>query len=107
MRHRTGLAPMPPFFSSTFKALRHPNFRLFFAGQTVSLPGTWVQSVAQSWLVYRMTDSPFLLGLSGFMGQIPVFLFGLFGGVVADRYNRRRIILVTQTLAMVQAMILA
>ena len=92
---------------TTFKSLRHRNFRLFFLGQLVSLTGTWVQNIAQSWLVYRMTDSPLLLGLAGFAGQIPVFLFGLFGGVVADHYNRHRIILMTQTLSMVQAFLLA
>ena len=92
---------------TTFKSLRHRNFRLFFLGQVVSLTGTWVQNIAQSWLVYRMTDSPLLLGLSGFMGQIPVFLFGLLGGVVADRYNRHRIILITQTLSMIQAFLLS
>ncbi|MHB8482889.1 MAG: MFS transporter [Nitrospiria bacterium] len=92
---------------TTFKSLRHRNFRLFFLGQVVSLTGTWAQNIAQSWLVYRMTGSPLLLGLSGFMGQIPVFLFGLFGGVVADRYNRRRIILMTQTISMIQAFLLA
>lgn len=98
---------MKKFLISTFKSLRHRNFRLFFLGQTVSLTGTWVQNIAQSWLVYQMTGSPFLLGLSGFMGQIPVFLLGLFGGVVADHYNRHRIILITQTLSMIQAFLLA
>ncbi|HXN05960.1 MAG TPA: MFS transporter [Nitrospiria bacterium] len=93
--------------SSTFIALRHPSFRLYFVGQTISLIGTWVQSAAQAWLVYRMTSSPLLLGLSGFMGQIPVLFLGLFGGVVADQYDRHRTVLLTQTLSMVQALILA
>ncbi|MFI5303856.1 MAG: MFS transporter [Nitrospiria bacterium] len=98
---------MKNFLQSTFKSLEHRNFRLFFLGQAVSLTGTWVQNIAQSWLVYQITGSPFLLGLAGFMGQIPVFLLGLFGGVVADHYNRHRIILITQTLAMLQAFLLA
>lgn len=98
---------MKGFFHSTFKSLKHRNFRLFFLGQAVSLTGTWVQNIAQSWLVYQLTASPLLLGLAGFMGQVPVFLFGLFGGVAADRYNRHRIILITQTLSMIQAFILA
>ncbi|MBI1821865.1 MAG: MFS transporter [Nitrospirae bacterium] len=98
---------MKSLLLTTFKSLRHRNFRLFFLGQLVSLTGTWVQNIAQSWLVYRLTDSPLLLGLTGFVGQIPVFLFGLFGGVVADHYNRHRIILITQTLSMVQAFLLA
>ncbi|MBI1822777.1 MAG: MFS transporter [Nitrospirae bacterium] len=98
---------MKELFVSTFKSLRHRNFRLFFLGQVVSLTGTWVQNIAQSWLVYQLTGSPLLLGLTGFMGQIPVFLFGLFGGVVADHFNRHRIILITQSLAMIQAFLLA
>jgi MFS family permease len=98
---------MKKLFLSTFKSLRHRNFRLFFLGQVISLTGTWVQNIAQSWLVYQLTGSPLLLGLTGFMGQFPVFLFGLFGGVVADHYNRHRIILITQSLAMIQAFLLA
>ncbi|MBI3606225.1 MAG: MFS transporter [Nitrospirae bacterium] len=90
-----------------FKSLRHRNFRLFFLGQVVSLTGTWVQNIAQSWLVYRLTGSPLLLGLSGFAGQIPVFLLGLYGGVVADQHHRHRIIVITQTLSMIQAFLLA
>ena len=93
--------------SNTFRALRHRNFRLFFAGQFVSLTGTWMQSVAQSWLVYRLTGSVVLLGLIGFASQIPVFLLAPIGGTVADRYNRHRILIVTQSCAMVLAGILA
>lgn len=93
--------------ANTFRALRHRNFRLFFAGQFVSLIGTWMQSVAQSWLVYKLTGSVILLGLIGFAGQIPVFLLASFGGTIADRYNRHRILIFTQSCAMVFAFILA
>ena len=67
------------------RALRHRNFQLFFAGQLISLIGTWMQTVAQSWLVYRMTGSAFLLGAVGFASQIPVFIMAPVGGIVADR----------------------
>src|SRR5436305_14185583 len=89
------------------RALRHRNFRLFFAGQLVSLIGTWMQQVAQSWLIYNMTHSAMLLGLVGFTGQIPSFIFGPLGGHVADRFDRRRAIIVTQALSMTLAFILA
>jgi MFS family permease len=89
------------------RALRHRNFRLFFAGQLVSLSGTWMQQVAQSWLIYRLTHSAMLLGLVGFAGQIPSFIFGPLGGYVADRFDRRRTIIVTQVLSMILAFILA
>ncbi|HEX5483618.1 MAG TPA: MFS transporter [Terriglobia bacterium] len=94
---------LPPMF----RALRHRNYRLFFSGQIVSLVGTWMQSIAQAWLVYRLTGSSFLLGLVGFAGQIPVFLLAPVGGMVADRYSRHRIVVVTQTAAMALAFILA
>ncbi|MHB8652239.1 MAG: MFS transporter [Terriglobia bacterium] len=90
-----------------FRALRHRNYRLFFSGQIISLVGTWMQSVAQSWLVYRLTGSSLLLGLVGFAGQIPVFLLAPIGGVVADRYSRHRIVIATQTSSMVLAFILS
>jgi len=90
-----------------FRALRYRNFRLFFSGQVISLVGTWMQSVAQSWLVYRLTGSSLLLGLVGFAGQIPVFLLASIGGLVADRTSRHRIVVSTQTSAMVLALILA
>lgn len=92
---------------NTFRALRHRNFQLFFAGQFVSLTGTWMQSVAQSWLVYQMTGSVVLLGMIGFAGQIPVFLIAPFGGVVADRFDRRKILVITQSCAMLTAFVLA
>ena len=92
---------------STFRALRHRNFQLFFSGQFVSLIGTWMQIVAQSWLVYRLTGSVVLLGLIGFAGQFPVFLLAPFGGATADRYNRHKILIFTQSCAMIFAFILA
>ncbi|OLC77305.1 MAG: MFS transporter [Acidobacteria bacterium 13_1_40CM_4_65_8] len=94
---------MPPIV----RAFRHRNYRLFFAGQLISLVGTWMQMVAESWLVFRLTGSSALLGLSAFAGQIPVFLFAPIGGAVADRFNRHRIIVVTQSVSMVLPLILA
>lgn len=90
-----------------FRALRHRNYQLFFLGQLISLSGTWMQSVAQSWLIYRLTGSAVLLGLVGFSGQIPVFLIAPFGGAIADRFNRHRILIATQTIAMILAFVLA
>jgi MFS family permease len=90
-----------------FRALHHRNYRLFFGGQGVSLIGTWMQQIAMSWLVYRMTNSTFLLGVIGFLGQIPAFLLSPFAGVLIDRWNRHRILVGTQSLAMIQAFILA
>jgi MFS family permease len=90
-----------------FRALRSRNYRLFFSGQIISLVGTWMQSVAQAWLVYRLTHSSLLLGLVGFAGQIPVFLLASIGGMVADRHSRYRIVIATQTTAMVLALILS
>jgi MFS family permease len=89
------------------RALRHPNFRLFVYGQSISLIGTWMQRVALGWLVYRLTDSALLLGVVAFSGQFPTFLLASVAGVLADRSNRHRILLVTQTLALVQALLLA
>jgi MFS family permease len=89
------------------RALRHRNFQLFFGGQLISLIGTWMQSVAQSWLVYRLTGSALLLGSVGFASQIPVFLFSPLGGIAADRFNRRQIVIATQIASMVLAFGLA
>ncbi len=94
-------------FRLATRALRHRDYRLYFFGMLVSFVGTWMQTVAQSWLVYRLTDSEWLLGLVGFAGQIPIFLLTPLGGVMADRYSRHRIILLTQILSMVQALVLA
>jgi len=89
------------------RSLRSRDLRLFFGGQAVSLAGTWMQSVAQAWLVWRLTRSSELLGLVNFLGQVPVFLFGIWAGSLADRHPRRRLVLVTQANAIVQAVILA
>jgi len=90
-----------------FRALSYRNYRLFFFGQSISLVGTWMQQVAMSWLVYRLTGSPVLLGTVGFTSQIPTFLVAPFAGVLADRSNRRRLLIATQSLAMAQAFLLA
>jgi len=91
----------------TLRALRHRNFQLFFGGQLISLTGTWMQSVAQAWLVYSLTKSSLLLGAVGFASQIPVFLLAPLGGTVVDRVNRHRLIIATQTASMILAAILA
>jgi MFS family permease len=92
---------------TTVRALRHRNFQLFFAGQFISLVGTWMQTVAQSWLVYRLTGSSLLLGSVGFASQFPVFLFAPIGGSIADRHNRHRIVVGTQIASMILAFVLA
>lgn len=89
------------------RSLQSRNFRLFFIGQTLSLIGTWMQQVAMSWLVYRLTGSAMLLGVIGFTSQIPTFLLSPFAGVLADRTNLRRVLICTQTLSMTQAFVLA
>jgi len=86
---------------------RHRNYRLFFAGQLTSLMGNWITNVAQGWLVYSLTGSPLLLGVVSFAGQVPVFFFSAFGGMIADRFERRRLLLFTQSAAMVQSLALA
>ena len=91
----------------TFRALRHRNFRLFISGQIISLVGTWMQNVAQSWLVYRLTHSELLLGTAWFCAQIPVFALGPLGGLACDRHSRHRLVILTQTLSLVQAFVLA
>src|SRR5689334_7931445 len=96
----TGLAFM-------LRALSHRNYRLFFSGQTVSLIGTWMTRIATSWLVYRLTGSALLLGVVGFAGQIPSFLLAPFAGVLVDRWNRHRLLVATQVLALVQSLALA
>lgn len=89
------------------RALRHRNYRLFFSGQGVSLIGTWMTRVATGWLVYRLTGSAFLLGLVSFAGQIPILFLGPFAGVWVDRWNRHRVLVVTQVLSMLQSFALA
>jgi MFS family permease len=93
--------------SHAWRALKHRNFRLFFSGQSVSLIGTWMTRVATSWLVYRLTGSALLLGLVGFVGQIPTFLLAPFAGVWVDRLDRRNVLLWTQALAAAQSLLLA
>jgi MFS family permease len=92
---------------AVLRALHHRNFQLFFSGQLISLTGTWMQSIAESWLVYRRTGSALMLGTVGFASQIPVFLVAPIGGIVADRYNRRHVVIATQVASMVLATILA
>jgi MFS family permease len=92
---------------ATLRALQYRNFQLFFAGQLISLCGTWMQNLAQAWLVYRITGSLVLLGGIGFTGQIPLFLLSPIAGIVADRYSRRRVVIATQTAAMLLAFVLA
>jgi predicted MFS family arabinose efflux permease len=99
-----------PLFDSvqhTFRALRHRNFRLFISGQAISLVGTWMQNVAQAWLVYRLTHSELLLGTTWFCTQIPVFALGCLGGLACDRYSRWKLVIITQTLSLLQALGLA
>jgi len=107
LKQSNGEVASPSVWAVTLRALRHRNFRLFFSGQIVSLTGTWMQSVAQAWLVYRLTGSSFLLGAVGFAGQFPVFLVAPFGGIAADRTNRLRLVIATQTASMILAAILA
>jgi len=90
-----------------FRALSHRNYRLFFGGQSISLIGTWMQQIAISWLVYRLTNSALLLGIVGFSSRIATFLLASLAGVLADRWNRHRVLVVTQTASMIQAMVLA
>lgn len=93
--------------SHAWRALRHRNFRLFFGGQSISLIGTWMTRVATSWLVYQLTKSSLLLGTVGFAGQIPTFLLAPLAGVIVDRVDRRKVLVWTQGLAMVQSLLLA
>jgi len=90
-----------------FNVFRHRNYRLFFTGQSISLIGFWMQAIAQSWLVYRLTGSPLLLGFVGFAGQVPMLFVTPFAGVVADRLNRRNILFFTQAAMMASACTLA
>jgi MFS family permease len=96
-----------PAWIGSFRALRHRNFRLYWSGQLVSLVGTWMQSVAQGWLMHTLTSSAFMLGLLGFAQFIPVLPLALFAGVVADRVDKRRMLLVTQSLLLLQATMIA
>lgn len=99
-------APQPHRLALTLRALRHRNFRLFTAGQSISLIGTWMQQVAVGWLVYRLTGSAFLLGLVSFVSLGPGFFIAPFAGELADRYSKHRIVIVTQVAMMLQALLL-
>ena len=94
-------------YKVVFRSLKYRNYRLFFSGQSVSLIGTWMQRLAMPWLVYHMTGSTVLLGVVSFAGQIPTFLLSPVAGVLTDRWNRYRVLLVTQIISMVQASLLA
>src|SRR3954464_1613827 len=100
-------SPKPARLSLLLRALQSRNYRLFFSGQILSLIGTWMTSVATSWLVYRVTKSPFLLGFTGFASQIPMFFLAPLAGVLVDRWNRHRTLVITQTLSMLQSFTLA
>lgn len=107
MTGRTSAFPARFARLATFRALRHRNFRLYIFGLAVSLIGTWMQNVAQVWLIYRLTGSEVLLGLTGFSTHLPVLLLGPIAGLAADRFPRQRIVLITQTLFLAQASVLA
>jgi MFS family permease len=100
-------APRQSRFQDTIRSLKHRNFQLFFSGQIISLVGTWMDMVAEAWLVYRLTGSSLLLGTVTFAGQLPVLLISPFAGLVADRLNRRKIVIATQFASMIIAGILA
>src|SRR5258705_2770696 len=92
---------------TTFRALRHRNYRLYGTGQLISLIGTWMQSVAQGWLMHRLTSSALMLGLLGFMQFFPVLLLSLWAGVIVDSMDKRKLLLITQSAFLVQAAVLA
>jgi MFS family permease len=94
-------------YKNLLRALRHRNYKLFFSGQLISLIGTWMQGLAMGWLVYRMSHSAFMLGLVGFASQIPTLILSPFAGVLLDRWDKHKVIVITQTLSMVQAFILS
>jgi len=105
---RTAVPPeIQPVHASTFQALRHRNFRLWFFGQLTSLVGTWMQTIAQNWLVYQLTGSAWDLGLLNFVGAIPLVPLTLHAGAIADRFSKRRIIFLTQASMMALAFVLA
>src|SRR6266705_5830518 len=92
---------------NTFRALRHRNYRLYWLGQLVSLIGTWMQSVAQGWLMHRLTSSALMLGVLGFMQFLPVLLLSLWAGVIVDSMDKRKLLLITQSAFLLQAALLA
>src|ERR1051325_169404 len=101
------MAPTSSALQFALRSLRHRNYRLFFTGQSLSLIGTWMTQVATSWLIYRVTNSAWLLGLVGFSGQLPAFFLAPFAGVWIDRWNRLSILKITQLLSMLQSFALA
>jgi MFS family permease len=107
MRSITAASDSRSKWIAAFRAMRHRNFRLFFGGQLVSLIGTWMQMVAQSWLVLRLTNSSMMLGVVSFASYVPILIVALFAGVVVDKVDRRRLILMAQTLQMASAFVLA
>jgi len=98
---------MPARVSFMLRALSYRNYRLFFGGQIVSLIGSWISMTATSWLVYRLTGSPLLLGVVGFAGQFPGFVLGPFAGALLDRWDRHRLLVITQIVSMLQSFTLA
>ena len=100
-------SPLRESLSTRFRALRHRNFRVFWTGQLISVVGTWMQSVAQGWLMHRLTSSALMLGLLGFCQFVPVTFFSLWAGAVVDRVDKRKLILATQTFMLLQAVTLA
>src|SRR4051794_5654651 len=107
MASRAETLEEPEGLAFMFRALRHRNYALFFTGQMVSMIGTWMTRIAISWLVYRLTGSALLLGVVGFAGQIPSFVLAPFAGVLVDRWNRHRLLVATQVLALIQSFVLA
>src|ERR1700682_5535321 len=107
----TASPPPGPFgqsrMAALFRSLKHRNFQLFFSGQIISLVGTWMQTVAEAWLIYRLTGSSVLLGVLGFVSQIPIFLLSPVAGLAADRWPRQRVVMATQTASMLLAFTLA
>src|SRR5512137_1388856 len=93
--------------NTIFRSLKYRNYRLFFGGQSISLIGTWMQRIAMPWLVYHLTGSAFLLGLVSFAGQIPTFLLSPLAGVITDKFSKYRVLLITQIISLLQALILA
>ncbi|MCU0228624.1 MAG: MFS transporter, partial [Bryobacterales bacterium] len=100
-------SPGKHLFTETFRAFRYRNFALLWGGACASSVGTWMQKIAQSWLVYQLSNDPFLLGLDAFLGEIPIFLFTILGGVVADRSDRRKVLIGSQVVQMSSAATLA
>src|SRR3954471_19731074 len=102
-RNQAARANEPGRLAFMFRALGHRNYALYFSGQLISMIGTWMTRIATSWLVYKLTGSALLLGVVGFAGQIPSFMLAPFAGVLVDRWDRHKLLVWTQVLAMVQS----